>query len=390
MFLAVLGYLVDSYTIYAASVLAANSVLRSLFGAAFPLFTSYMKVALLSLRCARLTPDRRYDTLGIHWAAALPGFIALACIPFTVLFYKYGASIRAKCKYAADAERQMAAIMAARMGQVKKDEEANPQGPGAGGPGAGAGPAVKDKEAEAEANGPTPVPDNTAQNGAPTSMSAGVGQMERVGSNPAPFIDPQTHHEWTMYEVLADRDRTDLSDDERVKLEHLHKKFNHAKAKGKGQGEQTGAAGGGLSRNASGRKPVSPSGASTPRNIEFIPAPGSTDPHVTSNQDSAARPPPSRPTSSPSHDMGALGAAIRTASGRWVKPEAQIDVPSQSTQAGGLSSVPEGQGVTGQTSGSVSGGQQQGEMDGVEGDAGVRNPQRSSTMGSIVLGPVAK
>lgn len=32
VFLAVLGYLIDSYTIYAASVLAANSVLRSLFG----------------------------------------------------------------------------------------------------------------------------------------------------------------------------------------------------------------------------------------------------------------------------------------------------------------------------------------------------------------------
>jgi hypothetical protein len=42
VFLSVLGYLVDSYTIYAASVLAANSVLRSLFGAAFPLFTRQM------------------------------------------------------------------------------------------------------------------------------------------------------------------------------------------------------------------------------------------------------------------------------------------------------------------------------------------------------------
>lgn len=30
----------DSYTIYAASVLAANSILRSLFGAAFPLCAS--------------------------------------------------------------------------------------------------------------------------------------------------------------------------------------------------------------------------------------------------------------------------------------------------------------------------------------------------------------
>jgi hypothetical protein len=57
----------------------------------------------------------RYSALGVHWAAALPGFIALAMIPFTVLFYKCGSSIRAKCKYAADAERQMNALIAARM-----------------------------------------------------------------------------------------------------------------------------------------------------------------------------------------------------------------------------------------------------------------------------------
>jgi hypothetical protein len=40
VFLSIMNYLIDSYTIFAASVLAANSVLRSLFGAAFPLFTS--------------------------------------------------------------------------------------------------------------------------------------------------------------------------------------------------------------------------------------------------------------------------------------------------------------------------------------------------------------
>jgi multidrug resistance protein len=39
IFLGVMNYLIDTYTIYAASVLAANSVLRSLFGAAFPLFS---------------------------------------------------------------------------------------------------------------------------------------------------------------------------------------------------------------------------------------------------------------------------------------------------------------------------------------------------------------
>ncbi|KAG5951472.1 hypothetical protein E4U53_003022 [Claviceps sorghi] len=85
IFLSGLNYLIDSYTIFAASVLAANSVLRSLFGAAFPLFTSYM-----------------YQDLGIHWASTIPAFLALACVPFPFLFYKYGAAIRVKCKYAAD------------------------------------------------------------------------------------------------------------------------------------------------------------------------------------------------------------------------------------------------------------------------------------------------
>jgi hypothetical protein len=40
IFLGVVNYLVDAYVIYAASVLAANTVLRAFFGAGFPLFTS--------------------------------------------------------------------------------------------------------------------------------------------------------------------------------------------------------------------------------------------------------------------------------------------------------------------------------------------------------------
>lgn len=42
VFLGITVYLIDAYTIFAASVLAANTVLRSLFGAAFPLFTRDM------------------------------------------------------------------------------------------------------------------------------------------------------------------------------------------------------------------------------------------------------------------------------------------------------------------------------------------------------------
>lgn len=86
VFLSIMNYLIDSYVIFAASVLAANSVLRSLFGAAFPLFTTQM-----------------YSALGIHWAASIPAFLALACVPFPFLFWKYGSKIREKCTYAAQA-----------------------------------------------------------------------------------------------------------------------------------------------------------------------------------------------------------------------------------------------------------------------------------------------
>jgi hypothetical protein len=86
VFLSLMSYLIDSYVLYAASVLAANSVLRSLFGAAFPMFTTYM-----------------YENLGIHWASSVPAFLALACMPFPLLFWIYGAKIRARCKFAAEA-----------------------------------------------------------------------------------------------------------------------------------------------------------------------------------------------------------------------------------------------------------------------------------------------
>ncbi|KAI1073204.1 hypothetical protein LB507_010871 [Fusarium sp. FIESC RH6] len=86
VFMALLNYLIDSYVIFAASVMAANSALRSLFGAAFPLFTRQM-----------------YHNLGNHWASSIPAFLALACVPFPFLFFTYGQQIRLKCEYAAEA-----------------------------------------------------------------------------------------------------------------------------------------------------------------------------------------------------------------------------------------------------------------------------------------------
>ncbi|CAK3954354.1 MFS general substrate transporter [Lecanosticta acicola] len=106
IFLGIMNYLIDSYTIFAASVLAANSVLRSVFGAVFPLFTTQM-----------------YDGLGIHWATMIPGFLALICVPFPFLFYKYGPAIRAKCKYAAESEAFMRQMQNQMKGSGSDDDD---------------------------------------------------------------------------------------------------------------------------------------------------------------------------------------------------------------------------------------------------------------------------
>lgn len=72
-----LNYLVDTYRTYAASAIAANTILRSIFAATFPLFTSQL-----------------FDNLGVHWGGSVIGFIALAMIPIPYVFYRYGAAFR--------------------------------------------------------------------------------------------------------------------------------------------------------------------------------------------------------------------------------------------------------------------------------------------------------
>jgi len=110
VFLSVFNYLIDSYTIYAASVLAANACLRSTFGAVFPLFTTYM-----------------YQNLGIHWASSVPAFLALACVPAPFLFYKYGEAIRMRCKYARKADEFMKQMQARESDDEEEDENETEQ-----------------------------------------------------------------------------------------------------------------------------------------------------------------------------------------------------------------------------------------------------------------------
>jgi hypothetical protein len=59
-----------------------------------------------------------YKNLGIHWASSIPAFLALMCVPFPFLFYKYGEAIRLKCKFAAEA-----AAALERMRTVNQVEE---------------------------------------------------------------------------------------------------------------------------------------------------------------------------------------------------------------------------------------------------------------------------
>ncbi|KAJ5393091.1 uncharacterized protein N7487_010732 [Penicillium crustosum] len=110
VFLSVFNYLIDAYTIFAASVLAANTLLRSLFGFAFPLFTKYM-----------------YEDLGIHWASCVPAFLALACVPFPFLLYKYGLSIRKHCKYSAQSEAFVQNLLRGMQKAAEESAEIKPE-----------------------------------------------------------------------------------------------------------------------------------------------------------------------------------------------------------------------------------------------------------------------
>ncbi|KAJ0168957.1 putative transporter [Colletotrichum tanaceti] len=73
-------YLVDAFGSEAsASALAANTFLRSLFGAFLP-----------------LAGPPLYESLGLGWGNSLLAFLGLAFVPVPFLFYKYGERLRAR------------------------------------------------------------------------------------------------------------------------------------------------------------------------------------------------------------------------------------------------------------------------------------------------------
>ncbi|GAA5966389.1 hypothetical protein JCM8115_002855 [Rhodotorula mucilaginosa] len=83
VFLTGFNYLIDCYLWNAASALSINTVIRSTFGAGFPLFATQM-----------------YNTLGTGGASSLLGGLATLFIPVPFILIKYGKRIRALSKNA--------------------------------------------------------------------------------------------------------------------------------------------------------------------------------------------------------------------------------------------------------------------------------------------------
>ncbi|KAF8269310.1 major facilitator superfamily domain-containing protein [Lactarius quietus] len=83
IFLSLINYTVDAYLFAAASALAASTVSRSIFGAAFPLFARQM-----------------YEALNPRWASTLLGFVALAMVPIPIVLQRYGSHLRSRSRFA--------------------------------------------------------------------------------------------------------------------------------------------------------------------------------------------------------------------------------------------------------------------------------------------------
>ena len=83
IFVGYLNYLTDTYLMFTASAMAANTICRSACGAAAPLFTEQM-----------------FNALGVGGGGSLIGGCAVLLAPIPFIFYKYGESIRIKSKFA--------------------------------------------------------------------------------------------------------------------------------------------------------------------------------------------------------------------------------------------------------------------------------------------------
>ncbi|GAA5883715.1 hypothetical protein JCM16303_004787 [Sporobolomyces ruberrimus] len=84
IFVSFISYLLDVYTVHAASALAAGMASRALLGGVFPLFSLQM-----------------YEALSIQGATSLLAGLSLLCTPLPFIFRRIGDKLRDKSSYAA-------------------------------------------------------------------------------------------------------------------------------------------------------------------------------------------------------------------------------------------------------------------------------------------------
>ncbi|KAJ6006892.1 Major facilitator superfamily domain general substrate transporter [Penicillium sp. IBT 35674x] len=106
VFISMTNYLIDTYSLFAATAAATNAMARALIGFAFPLFTTYM-----------------YNNLGTQWASSVPAFLALAFTPLPFIFFRVGSKLRAKSKFANEAKRQLAKLQEVRQNVERRVED---------------------------------------------------------------------------------------------------------------------------------------------------------------------------------------------------------------------------------------------------------------------------
>ncbi|RDB29863.1 hypothetical protein Hypma_013845 [Hypsizygus marmoreus] len=82
------SYIVDSYSNYAASAIAAKTFLRSIVGAMIPLFVTQM-----------------FHGMGFQYAGLLLALVACAIGPLPYVFFIYGEQVRSRSKMASQARR---------------------------------------------------------------------------------------------------------------------------------------------------------------------------------------------------------------------------------------------------------------------------------------------
>ncbi|KAI0306294.1 MFS general substrate transporter [Multifurca ochricompacta] len=103
IFICFIGYMTRIYKIYSASSSAANTCIRSIVAAGFPVAT-----------------HRLLDAMGTKWGLSLFGFLSFGMLPIPLIFIRYGDELRARSRYAREAD-----VLIARLSARQDEEKTN-------------------------------------------------------------------------------------------------------------------------------------------------------------------------------------------------------------------------------------------------------------------------